>query len=295
MLTLIDVSGWIHRYYHVVPPMVREDGVHVNAVHGCTGGLWRLLKSNPGHVCAVMDAGRRTFRHEIYPDYKAQRKELEPELKSQFPLIRQAISAFGVQIVDAEGFEADDVIATLTRQALEQNMSVRILSSDKDLKQLITPEEAATGGAHCFMLDPLTNGAIDAASVIKRYGVQPNKLGDVLALMGDAVDNIPGVPLIGEKTAGKLISDYGSLECVLEAAQDPTDVGMTKKVKSNLNLFANEARLSRQLVQLRDDVPVSVDLDSLAIKTPDSNTVAAFLREMQLITLHEEIFGQVAA
>lgn len=292
MLTLIDVSGWVHRYFHVVPAMVRSDGVHINAVHGCTGGLWRLLRTNPGHVCAVMDAGRRTFRHDLYPDYKAHRPPLAQELRDQFPLIRQAISAFGVQIIDAEGFEADDVIATYVRLALEQGMDVRIISSDKDLKQLITPEDEP--GARCFMLDPLTNNVIDAASVVARYGVQPDRLGDVLALMGDAVDNVPGVPAVGEKTAGKLVAQYGSLEGVLEAAQDPTEY-MGKKVKSNLNLFANEARLSRALVQLRSDVPVPFDLASLELKTPDSNTVAAFLREMQLVSLHEEIFGQVAA
>lgn len=293
MLTLIDVSGFIHRYYHIHKTMVRGDGQPIGAVHGVTGGLWRLLRSNPGHVCAVMDAGRRTFRHDIYPDYKANRPPLDEDLRSQFPLIRQAIAAFGVQIIDAEGFEADDVIATYVRRALEQEMDVRIVSSDKDLKQLISPSD--TIGALCSMYDTYSGQVINWENVMARYCVQPDRLGDVLALMGDAIDNIPGVPAVGEKTAGKLVAQYGSLEGVLEAAQDMADTGMTKKVKSNLNLFANEARLSRQLVQLRDDVPVPFDLDELEVQTPDSNKVAAFLREMQLITLHEEIFGQVAA
>lgn len=291
-LMLIDVSGWIYRFFFALPPMVRSDGTPVNAVHGCVGALWKIMQSNPSHICAVFDAAKHTFRNDIYPDYKAHRPAANPDLSAQVPLIRRAIEVFGVPTTSAKTFEADDLIATYVRMARESGLDVTIISSDKDLTQLITPHHAT--GPAVRMLDPLQNKMIGPDEVFAKFGVWPQDMGDLLALMGDASDNIPGVPGVGSKTAAKLINAYGAIEAVLAAAQE-LDPAISKKIQSNLNLFADDARISRLLTALRDDAPVELDFEAMRCRTPDSAAVSAFLDDMEFVTLREDIFGRDAA
>lgn len=290
-LSIIDVSGWTYRHFFALPAMTRTDGQHVNAVHGCVNSLWNLLRSNPHHIVAVFDAAKHTWRNDLYDAYKQNRPPTKPELSSQFPLIKDAIDAFGVHRIEHEGYEADDVIATLTQLALDEGIDVTIVSSDKDLKQLITDGDDIPG---VRMFDPLKQSLIGPEDVERKHGVRPRQMGDLLALMGDAVDNVPGVPSIGEKTAAKLINEFGDLEAILIAAQELAP-NMAKKAQTQLNLFHKEARLSRVLVELKKDVPIKLELEKMKVKAPDSLKVSEFLDRMQLVTLRDVIFGAQAA
>lgn len=287
-LTIIDVSAWVYRHFFALPAMARSDGQQVNAVHGCVNSLWNILRSNPDHIVAVFDAAKITWRNSVYEDYKANRPPTKPELSSQFPFIKQAIDAFDVHRIEHMGYEADDVIATLCRLALEEGMDVTIVSSDKDLKQLITED------AGVRMFDPLKNAMIGPDDVEAKHGVRPNRIGDLLALMGDASDNIPGVPQIGEKTAAKLLNEFGDLEAVLHAAQELAP-NMAKKAQTQLNLFAKDAMISKVLVELKTDVPILLELEKMKVRTPNGTKVSEFLELMELVTLRGTIFGQVAA
>ncbi len=289
-LTIIDVSGWIHRHFHGNPKIARADGVEVGAVHGCGMALWNLLRTNPAHICAAYDHGKITWRNEAYADYKAHRPPIDEALRMQIPMIYRAVEAFGVTGVSAPGYEADDVIATLAKKALDQGLDVTIVSSDKDLMQLITEHDSIPA---VRLYDPLKYTMIDPADVQAKFGILPSQMGDLLALWGDAVDNVPGVPGIGPKIGSGLLNKFGNLNAILAAAADGSDI--PKGVRSKLCLFANEARLSRTLVTLKDDAPVDLDLDALRVNTPDSAKVASFCEEMQLRTLRDAIFGQAAA
>ncbi len=264
---LVDGSGFIFRAFHKLPPMTRPDGTPVNAVYGFTAMLMKLLKeTDADHLAVIFDAARHTFRNEIYPAYKAQRPDPPEELIPQFALIRDAVNAFNVACIESPGFEADDLIATYARLAREAGAEVTIVSSDKDLMQLI--------GDGVAMFDPVNNRPISAEAVAAKFGVGPERVVDVQALAGDAVDNVPGVPGIGVKTAAQLITEYGDLETLLARAGEIKQ----PKRRQMLTEHADAARISKQLVTLRDDVPPPLPLAELIKREPDRETLIAFLQ-----------------
>ncbi len=243
-LVLIDGSGFIFRAFHALPPMNRADGTPVNAVFGFTNMIARFLRDHVGtHLAVIFDAGRLTFRNELYDKYKAHRPEPPPELVPQFALVREATAAFGIPAIELAGWEADDLIAAYARAVEEAGGRCTIVSSDKDLMQLIRPG--------IDMLDPIKQKTIGEAEVRERFGVGPDKVVEVQALMGDPVDNVPGVPGIGPKTAGALVAEFGDLEAILAAAP----AMKPSRRREMLLEHADNARLSRRLVILRDDAP----------------------------------------
>jgi DNA polymerase-1 len=281
---LVDGSGFIFRAFHGLPMMTRPDGVPVNAVYGFTTMLMKLLtETDADHLAVIFDAGRETFRNTIYPLYKAQRPEPPPELIPQFDLIRDAVRAFGVACVEMKGYEADDLIATYARIAGEAGARVTIVSSDKDLMQLVRPGVA--------MFDSLKNRAIGPDEVFEKFGVGPERVVDVQALAGDPTDNVPGVPGIGIKTAAELINAFGDLDTLLARA------GEIKQPKRRETLLAHlsEARLSRQLVSLKDDVPVDVSMETFAVPVPDRATLFAFLDAQNFRSLRSKLEARLGA
>ncbi|MDH5556033.1 MAG: DNA polymerase I [Alphaproteobacteria bacterium] len=265
---LVDGSGFIFRAFHGLPPMTRPDGTPVNAVYGFVTMLMKLLsETDADHIAIIFDAKRVNFRNDIYPEYKAHRPPAPDELIPQFALIHEAVKAFNLPAVQMEGFEADDLIATYAKQAVALGAEVTVVSSDKDLMQLV--------GDKVIMFDAMKNRMIDAAGVVEKFGLGPEHVVDIQALAGDSSDNVPGVPGIGIKTAAQLIEEYGDLDTLLARA------GEIKQPKRRENLieFAELARISRQLVRLKDDVPVEHELDSFDVKKPDHDTLIAFLRE----------------
>jgi DNA polymerase-1 len=265
-LLLVDGSGFIFRAFHALPPMTRPDGVPVNAVFGFTNMLARLIRDHVGtHLAVIFDAGRLTFRNRLYDLYKAQRPEPPPELVPQFALVREATAAFGVPAIELADWEADDLIASYAHAALALGGEVTIVSSDKDLMQLIRPGVS--------MQDPIRQKMIGPADVMEKFGVPPEKLIEVQALMGDSVDNVPGVPGIGPKTAAQLVVEFGDLEAVLAAAP-----GMKpSKRRDALISNAEAARISRQLVILREDAPLPEPIEALRTREPDRDVLAAWL------------------
>ncbi|MCW2246726.1 DNA polymerase-1 [Azospirillum fermentarium] len=266
-LYLVDGSGFIFRAFHALPMLTRPDGTPVNAVLGFTNMLTKLLADLHAEAVAVIfDAKRENFRNAIYPAYKAQRPEPPEELRPQFALIREATEAFCLPGVELEGFEADDLIASYARLAVEAGRPVTIVSSDKDLMQLVGP------GVR--MLDPLKNKMIGPDEVMEKFGVPPSKVVDVQALAGDSVDNVPGVPGIGVKTAAQLITEYGDLDSLLARAGEIKQPARRQKLID----FAEQARISRRLVQLDAHAPVPVPLDTLTVREPDHGKLLSFLR-----------------
>ncbi|TDG27260.1 DNA polymerase I [Paracraurococcus ruber] len=267
-LVLVDGSGYIFRAFHALPPMTRPDGTPVNAVFGFTQMLSRFLIDHRGsHLAVVFDAGRVTFRSDLYPDYKAHRPDPPPELVPQFALIREATEAFGVAQVEREGYEADDLIAAYAREFVAQGGEVTIVSSDKDLMQLVRP------GVQ--MLDPIKQKPIREAEVIEKFGVPPEKVVDVQALAGDPTDNVPGVPGIGIKTAAQLITEYGDLETLLENAPKIKQ----PKRREALVEHAEKARISKTLVKLDDAAPLTAPIEDLAVRPPEPATLKKFLED----------------
>ncbi|MCU0983639.1 MAG: DNA polymerase I [Acetobacteraceae bacterium] len=265
-LILVDGSGYIFRAFHALPPMTRPDGTPVNAVFGFVNMLAKLIADQAGQrIAVIFDAGRRTFRNEIYPAYKAQRPDPPPELIPQFGLIREAVDAFGLPAIEAPDWEADDLIAAYAKAEREEGGTVTIISSDKDLMQLVRPGVT--------MLDPIKQKPIGEAEVAEKFGVPPAKVVDVQALAGDSVDNVPGVPGIGIKTAATLITEYGDLETLLAKA---AAIKQPKRRETLLE-HAEAARISKQLVTLRDDAPLPLPLSALALKPPDRAKLAAWL------------------
>jgi DNA polymerase I len=265
-LVLIDGSGFIFRAYHALPPMTRPDGTPVNAVFGFTNMLAKLLRDHVGtHLAVIFDAGRETFRNRIYDLYKAQRPPPPEELIPQFALVREATDAFGVPAIELDDWEADDLIAAYARAAVEAGGTATIVSSDKDLMQLIRPGVA--------MLDPIKQKPIGLNEVLEKFGVGPEKLIDAQALIGDSVDNVPGVPGIGPKTAAQLLTEFGDLEGVLAAAP----AMKPSKRRDLLIEHADKARMSRILVTLRDDAPLPLPLDALHPRQPEPAKLIAWL------------------
>ncbi|MFT8775533.1 MAG: DNA polymerase I [Gluconacetobacter liquefaciens] len=284
-LILVDGSGFIFRAFHALPPMTAPDGTPVNAVFGFTNMLARLLRDHVGtHLAVIFDAGRLTFRNELYDQYKAHRPEPPEDLRPQFALVRDATSAFGVPGIEEAGWEADDLIAAYARRVTDAGGRCTIVSSDKDLMQLIRP------GVE--MQDPIRQKPIGPAEVEAKFGVTPDKVIDVQALIGDSVDNVPGVPGIGPKTASALIAEYGSLDAILAAAP----AMKASKRRDNLIEHAERARLSRELVTLREDAPCPVPLAELVCREPDDAELSAWLGRMGFRSLvHRMGLKQTAA
>src|SRR3954453_14191408 len=260
---LVDGSGYIFRAYHALPPLTRKsDGLQINAVLGFCNMLWKLLndmkpEDKPTHLAVVFDKSEKTFRTDFYPQYKAHRPDIPDDLIPQFPLIREAVKAFDIPCLEQAGFEADDIIATYCRQACEAKATTTIVSSDKDLMQLVND---------CVQLyDTMKDKRIGAAEVIEKFGVPPEKVIEVQSLIGDSSDNVPGVPGIGVKTAAQLIGEYGDLETLLKRA------GEIKQEKRRQSLIDNaeKARLSKRLVTLDDNVALEVPVAELAVHEPD--------------------------
>lgn len=271
---LIDGSGFIFRAFHALPSLSRPDGTPINAVYGFTTMLLKILeKADADYFSVVFDVARRNFRHDIYADYKANRPPPPPELVPQFPLIRDVCAAFNVAILEQEGFEADDLIATYARAAQGQGMSVTIVSSDKDLMQLVSPG--------IDMLDPLKDRKIGPNEVFEKFGVEPNRVVDVQALAGDSSDHVPGVPGIGIKTAAELITSFGTLEDLLSRIDE------IKQPKRRQALWENKenALISKQLVLLKDDIPLGTPLEGLRRQAISVSQVTEFLQEQNFKTM----------
>ncbi|MGJ4973215.1 MULTISPECIES: DNA polymerase I [unclassified Bradyrhizobium] len=280
---LVDGSSYIFRAYHALPPLNRKsDGLQVNAVLGFCNMLWKLLRDmpetdRPTHLAIVFDKSEVTFRNKIYADYKAHRPPAPDDLIPQFALIREAVRAFDLPCLEQSGFEADDLIATYARLACERGATTTIVSSDKDLMQLVN--DCVT------MYDTMKDRRIGVAEVIEKFGVPPEKVVEVQALAGDSTDNVPGVPGIGIKTAAQLITDYGDLEGLLTRASEIKQPKRREALIEN----AEKARISRQLVLLDDKVVLDVPLDDLAVHEPDPRKLIAFLKAMEFTTLTRRV------
>ncbi len=276
-LYLVDGSSYIFRAYHRLPPLTNPKGVPVGAVYGYTTMLWKLAKDlhdadGPTHLAVILDHSSKSFRNDIYDLYKANRPEPPEDLRPQFPLIRDATRAFSLPCIETEGFEADDLIASYTEAAVAAGWDVTIVSSDKDLMQLI---REPGDGPHVDMLDTMKNVRMGIDAVNEKFGVTPDLVGDVLALMGDSVDNVPGVRGVGPKTATKLIVEYGDLNTVLAGA----DAMKASKLRDNLIEHADMARLSRILVELKRDCPLPDALEDLKLGAIPPLPLKTFLDE----------------
>ncbi|MDB6181880.1 DNA polymerase I [Paracoccus fistulariae] len=288
-LHLIDGSAYIFRAYHALPPLTRKsDGLPVGAVAGFSNMLWKYISDQQGgdaptHAAVIFDHSSKTFRNEIYSDYKANRPPPPEDLRPQFPLTRDATRAFNIACIETEGYEADDIIAALACQARDAGGEVTIISSDKDLMQLV--------GDGVTMLDPMKNKVIGPDEVAEKFGVGPDRVVDVQALAGDSVDNVPGAPGIGIKTAAQLINEYGDLETLLARA------GEIKQPKRRQTLIdhAEQIRISKRLVELDCDTPLDFTLDSLEVKEPDATALLTFLSEMEFRTLTNRVAEKLGA
>ena len=279
---LVDGSTYIFRAYHALPPLTRKsDGFPVGAISGFCNMLDKLIKderekNNLTHLLVIFDASGKTFRNDIYPEYKANRSSPPEDLIPQFPVIRKATDAFNVTHVEMLGYEADDLIASYAKAAVDEQMKVTIVSSDKDLMQLVKEDVS--------MLDTMKNRLIKKNEVIEKFGVEPNRVIDVQSLAGDSVDNIPGVPGIGIKTASLLINEYGNLDNLLEKA---SNIKQNKRRESLIE-FADQARLSRELVTLKEDVELPIPIKNIEIQSINPEKLISFLKGMEFKTLTEK-------
>jgi DNA polymerase-1 len=279
---LVDGSGYIFRAYHALPPLNRKsDGLQVNAVLGFCNMLWKLLADmkddRPTHLAVIFDKSEKTFRTDFYPDYKAHRPDAPADLIPQFPLIREAVRAFDIPCLEQQGYEADDLIATYARLATAAGARTSIVSSDKDLMQLVGPSVT--------MYDTMKDKRIGREEVIEKFGVPPDKVIEVQSLIGDSSDNVPGVPGIGVKTAAQLIGEYGDLETLLKRA---TEIKQEKRRQTLID-NAESARISKRLVTLDRNVPLDVPVEDLAVHQPDYRNLVAFLKAMEFSTLTRRI------
>ncbi|MEK9707038.1 MAG: 5'-3' exonuclease H3TH domain-containing protein, partial [Alphaproteobacteria bacterium] len=289
-LYLIDGSGFIFRAFHSSPleAFRRSDGVYTNAVNGYCSMLLKMIDRarDDGaydYMAVIFDAARKNFRNDIYPEYKANRDEPPEELRPQFQLIREATVAFGLPSIAVEGYEADDLIATYAREAEARGIETIVVSSDKDLMQLVRE--------HVRMFDPMKDLVIGEDEVMDKFGVTPDKVVDVQSLAGDSTDNVPGVPGIGVKTAAQLLEEYGDLDTLLARAEEIKQ----PKRRQNLIEFAEQARISRELVRLKDDVKTEHSIDDFALKEPDPATVVEFLKAMEFRTLTQRVESRFVA
>ncbi len=289
-LYLVDGSSYIFRAYHRLPPLTDPEGTPVGAVYGYTTMLWKLADDldaadGPTHLAVILDASSHSFRNDIYPEYKANRPPAPEDLRPQFPLIRDATRAFSLPCIEEEGLEADDIIASYAREAQRQGWNVTIVSSDKDLMQLIGEIDGPHGPARIDMLDTMKSARIYIPEVAEKFGVSPDLVGDVLALMGDTADNIPGIYGVGPKTASKLIAEHGSLTAALDQAPD-----MKKsKLKERLLEGRADAELSRVLVTLKEDCDLPVAIDDMRILKIPEEPLAAFLEKHGFTSLRKRL------
>uniref|UniRef100_UPI00286A5E16 5'-3' exonuclease H3TH domain-containing protein n=1 Tax=Sphingomonas sp. TaxID=28214 RepID=UPI00286A5E16 len=284
-LYLVDGSSYIFRAYHRLPPLTNRHGMNVGAVYGYTAMLWKLADSlnkadGPTHMAVILDAAGKTHRDDMFDQYKANRPPAPEDLVPQFPLIRTATRAFSIPCIETVGLEADDIIACYVTAAKQAGWRVTIVSSDKDLMQLV--EDGSVD-----MFDTMNDRRIDEAYVNDKFGVGPELVGDVLALMGDSVDNVPGVPGVGPKTATQLIQQFGDLTTVLAS----TDQIAKPKLKQNLIDHADNARLSRELVRLVCDVALPEPLEDLALTGIPKEPLKEFLEEQGFKTLLARMIG----
>ncbi len=283
-LFLIDGSGYIFRAYHALPPLTRaSDGLSVGAVAGFCNMVWKFLdemkgSEAPTHLAVIFDKSEITFRNQLYPEYKAHRPPTPEDLVPQFPLIRDATRAFNLPCIEMGGFEADDLIATYARQAAKAGANVKIVSSDKDLMQLVTDGQIQ-------LYDPMKQKPLGIEAVFEKFGVTPDKVIDAQALIGDSTDNVPGAPGIGPKTAAELIAQFGSLEAILERAGE---IKQPKRRETLIN-FADQIRLSKLLVTLKDDVAVEEGWENFAVREPDPGMLLTFLDAMEFRTLGRRV------
>ncbi|KRB41633.1 MAG: DNA polymerase I [Pseudomonadota bacterium] len=289
-LYLVDGSGFIFRAYHALPPLTRKsDGLPIGAISGFCNMLWKLLvdmraqAEGPTHLAVIFDHSEKTFRNKLYDQYKAHRPPAPEDLVPQFPLVREATRAFGVPSLELAGYEADDLIAAYACKVRDAGGEVTIVSSDKDLMQLVGPRVS--------MLDTMKNLKIGHDQVVEKFGVPPNKVVDVQALCGDSVDNVPGAPGIGIKTAALLINEYGDLDTLLSRA---SEIKQPKR-RDTLIDFADQIRLSRELVRLDCETPLPAPIDDLVIAEPNPEVLGKFLEEMELRTLARRVSGGTAS
>ncbi|MCO5073441.1 MAG: DNA polymerase I [Rhizobiaceae bacterium] len=285
-LFLVDGSGYIFRAYHALPPLTRKsDGLPVGAVSGFCNMLWKLMRDardtdvgiTPTHFAVIFDYSSKTFRNALYPEYKANRSAPPEDLVPQFGLIRKATAAFGLPCLEMDGYEADDLIATYARLANEAGGSTTIISSDKDLMQLVGPTVS--------LYDPMKDREINVPEVIEKWGVPPEKMVDLQALMGDSIDNIPGVPGIGQKTAAQLLEMFGDLDTLLERAGEIKQ----QKRRESIIEHAEKARISRELVRLKNDVPIIEGLEDFVLEPSDGPKLIGFLKTMEFTTLTRRV------
>src|SRR5215212_5484555 len=289
-LYLVDGSSYICRADHRLPPPTNRHGQPAGAVYGYTTMLWKLAgdlsrADGPTHMAVILDASESTFRNQMYDQYKAHRPPPPEDLVPQFPLIRTATKAFSIPCIEEDGLEADDIIACYVTAATKAGWRVTIVSSDKDLMQLIDED------AGVDMLDTMNDRRIGREQVLEKFGVPPEKVGDVLALMGDSVDNVPGVPGIGPKTASQLIQQFGDLETVLASADQITK----PKLKQSLIDHADAARLSRELVRLVCDAALPEPLEALQLKGIPPEPLREFLADQGFKTLLNRLISAGSA
>ena len=285
-LILVDGSGFIFRAFHALPPLNRKsDRLPTGAMLGFCNMVWKMLQEGPTpelgdeptHFAVIFDYSAKSFRKEIFADYKAHRPDPPSDLIPQFGLIRQATRAFNLACLEQEGWEADDLIATYACQAADAGAAVTIVSSDKDLMQLIRPGVT--------MVDTMKNAVIGREQVKEKFGVWPEKMIELQALVGDSTDNVPGVPGIGPKTAAQLLDEYGDLETLLFRASEIKQ----QKRRENLIQFADQARISRKLVELSRDVPLDVPLDDLAVEPVDGVKAVGFCKTLEFFPLAKRV------
>ncbi len=282
-LILIDGSGWLFRAFYALPPLKNPRGEPTGAIYGMSNMLRKLIKDYaPQRIAVVFDLGDKTFRNELYADYKANRMETPEDLSSQFPAIVEMVEAMGLPVLQVPDVEADDVIGTLATQAGKRGDEVLIVTSDKDMAQLVNQ--------HVSLLDTMKNRRLDPAGVEEKFGVPPERIIDYLSLMGDSSDNIPGVPGVGEKTAAKLIKEYGSLDALVQRAEE-----VKGKLGENLRAHLPKLPLSRELTRIRCDLTLPVTLDDLRAREPDKPKLLAFFQRMGFNRWADELNVQPAA
>lgn len=283
-LFLIDGSSYIFRAFHAIPPLANSQGIPTNAVYGFTTMLLKLLReAQPGFAALVFDTAGKTFRHETYPAYKGNRPELPPTLAPQFPYLYRVVEALRLAMLQEEGFEADDIIGTVAAQVEVQKVNTVVVTGDKDLMQIVTP--------HVTLWDTMRDRCIGMQEVRERFGVEPGQVADVLGLVGDPVDNIPGVSGVGEKTATILIRRFGSLENVLSHPSElaSSEVRGAKRLRETLLAEAEKARLSKALATVRRDVPLVFDLERCRYPGPDWRELRRLCEELEFASLLRQL------
>ena len=272
-LILVDGSGYIFRAYYALPPMNNSKGIPTNAVYGFCNMMLRLIEEHPqDKILLILDAGKNTFRNTLYPEYKANRGEAPEDLIPQFGIIREAIEAFGLDVIEKKDFEADDVIASYVKYGEDNKIPTTVFSSDKDLFQLLSPNTR--------IMDPMKNVEIDEAKVMEKFGVGSDRITDVQALIGDSVDNIPGVPGIGPKTAAKLINEFGTFEELLEKKEQISNV----RIKNLIHDHEESAKISHQLVILKNDLELPIKIENLK-EFDDSPKLNDFFKKYEFKSL----------